>query len=173
MGSYSIIQLHSNPIYDKLYSEICNLASELTRYFLSCYKCNVIFLLSSRNDVIPVVMGAHPEDYRRAAPPNSYIHVDDFDSPRQLAEYLLKLASDDALYNEYFRWKGTGEFINTKFWCRLCSMLNTLPDQRIWYDSVSNWWRGPGVCQMPSKHPWATWKGQKRYLDFINTVKYG
>lgn len=69
-------------------------------------------------------MGAHPDDYRRVAPKYSYIHVDDFPSPRDLADYLNQLDSDDDLYNAYFRWKGTGEFIDTRFFCRLCAMLH-------------------------------------------------
>ena len=63
-------------------------------------------------------MGAHPDDYRAVAPPHSYIHVDDFESPRHLADYLKLLDQNDTLYNEYFAWKGSGSFINTKFWCR-------------------------------------------------------
>ena len=50
-------------------------------------------------------MGARPEDYAIAAPTKSYIHVDDFDSPKELADYLHKLDQDDQLYNEYFKWK--------------------------------------------------------------------
>ena len=65
-----------------------------------------------RNDVLPVALGARPEDYEALAPPHSYIHVDDFESPRHLAEYLHKLDKNDDLYNEYFRWKGTGEAAN-------------------------------------------------------------
>ena len=57
------------------------------------------------HDVIPIVMGARPEDYAIAAPTKSYIHVDDFDSPKELADYLHKLDQDDQLYNEYFKWK--------------------------------------------------------------------
>ena len=50
-------------------------------------------------------MGARPEDYAKTAPRKSYIHVDDFDSPKELADYLHKLDQDDQLYNEYFKWK--------------------------------------------------------------------
>ena len=56
-------------------------------------------------------MGAHPDDYKQAAPKNSYIHVDQFDSPEKLAEYLHELDKDDAKYNEYFRWKVSEETI--------------------------------------------------------------
>ena len=48
-------------------------------------------------------MGAAPEDYARAAPPHSFIHVDDFESAKDLAEYLHVLDKNDALYNEYFQ----------------------------------------------------------------------
>lgn len=90
-------------------------------------------------------MGAHPTDYARSAPYRSYIHVDEFESPKELAEYLHRLDRDDDLYNSYFRWKGTGEFINTYFWCRVCAMLH---DDRLpkYYKDVNEWWRGDGVC---------------------------
>jgi glycoprotein 3-alpha-L-fucosyltransferase len=65
-------------------------------------------------------MGAMKEDYEIQAPSNSFIHVDQFDSPKQLAGYLEQLDANDTLYNEYFRWRNTGEFINTHFLCRLC-----------------------------------------------------
>jgi len=105
------------------------------------------FYSISRQDVIPIVMGAAPEDYRRVSPPHSHIHVDDFESPKQLAEYLHKLDKNDELFNEYFQWKGTGRLINTFFWCRLCSMVHEAPKHApIQYKDLEKWWRGPGVC---------------------------
>jgi len=50
-------------------------------------------------------MGARPQDYARNAPDHSYIHVDDFESPKDLAIYLDKLDKNDHLYNEYFKWR--------------------------------------------------------------------
>ena len=38
---------------------------------------------------VPVVMGTKKEDYRKTLPPNSFIHIDDFQSPKSLAEYLM------------------------------------------------------------------------------------
>lgn len=103
-------------------------------------------------------MGARPEDYRKVAPLNSYIHVDDFASPKELAAYLHKVSKDDQLYNKYFRWKGSGFFINTKFWCRLCALVND--DTRLgWYEDVGQWWGGPGVCIHPSAdNPFTSWR---------------
>ncbi len=50
-------------------------------------------------------MGARPEDYALSAPYKSFIHVDDFEGPKELADYLHKLDQDDQLFNEYFKWK--------------------------------------------------------------------
>lgn len=117
--------------------------SFLSRQKLS-FLSRVYFFLF-RHNVLPIVMGAHPTDYARSAPYRSYIHVDEFESPKELAEYLHRLDRDDDLYNSYFRWKGTGEFINTYFWCRVCAMLH---DDRLpkYYKDVNEWWRGEGVC---------------------------
>ena len=60
-------------------------------------------LLLFRHDVLPIVMGARPEDYARDAPAHSYIHVDEFRGPKELAEYLHQLDKDDEKYNEYFQ----------------------------------------------------------------------
>lgn len=99
-----------------------------------------------RHNVIPIVMGARPEDYEKSSPLKSYIHVDEFATPRELAAYLHRLDADDDLYNEYFRWKGTGEFVNTYFFCRLCALLNDPEMPRKNYKDVNDWWRGPGTC---------------------------
>ncbi|RZF48276.1 hypothetical protein LSTR_LSTR006243 [Laodelphax striatellus] len=95
--------------------------------------------------VIPIVMGAPKEDYERIAPKNSFIHVEDFDSPEHLAAYLHELDQDDDLFNSYFKWKGMGEVLDTYFYCRLCAMLNDdFPDK--YYPRFSDFWRKPGQC---------------------------
>lgn len=118
----------------------------------------VIFCISSinRNDVVPVAMGAHPDDYARSAPPNSFIHVEDFESPQHLARYLKVLDKNDELYNDYFRWKGTGDFIDTKFWCRLCAMLNDLNKPELIIRDIAAWWRQPEVC-IRGDQRWRRW----------------
>jgi glycoprotein 3-alpha-L-fucosyltransferase len=91
-------------------------------------------------------MGAPPEDYERSAPLKSFIHVDEFATPEDLAAYLHKLDKDDKLYNEYFQWKGTGELIKTNFLCRLCAMLHDPEMPHKNYDDVAKWWRGSDTC---------------------------
>lgn len=91
---------------------------------------DILTLLHFSHDVLPIVMGARPEDYERSAPHKSFLHVDNFASPAALAEYLHVLDKDDTLYNEYFQWKGTGEMIDTKFFCRMCSLLH---DKKVFF----------------------------------------
>ncbi len=63
-------------------------------------------------------MGARPQDYERSAPFHSFIHVDDFDGPEDLAKYLHVLDQDDQLYNEYFQWKVSAVL---EFVCVVCA----------------------------------------------------
>ncbi|CAG2166442.1 unnamed protein product [Oppiella nova] len=98
-------------------------------------------------NLIPIVMGAHPDDYRRSSPPHSYIHVDDFESPKALAKYLHLLSSNPHLYNQYFEWKSSGEFINTYFWCRVCALLHAQhPKPSRSYRDISEWWAPTTAC---------------------------
>ena len=51
-------------------------------------------------------MGAREEDYRAVAPDNSFIHVDNFDGPQQLAEHLKLLDNNPLQYNRHFQVRG-------------------------------------------------------------------
>lgn len=105
-----------------------------------------VILFYNRHDVLPIVMGAAPQDYKRVAPLHSYIHVEEFSSPRELADFLHLLDRRDDLYNTYFSWKGTGTFINTHFWCRVCALLHDEERPVNEYKRLGDWWSGEGVC---------------------------
>lgn len=116
-------------------------------------------------------MGAAPEDYRRAAPHYSFIHVDEYTGPKQLARYLAELDANDELYNEYFKWKGTGEFINTFFWCRVCSMLHDTSRAMTSYGDINEWWRGRDVCI--GKHKWGQHPNRGPFIsDYYRNQKH-
>lgn len=134
------------------------------------YITEKFFVNGLMNDVLPIVMGAAPEDYKRAAPYHSFIHVDEFETPKDLAEYLYKVDKNDTLYNEYFRWKGTGENINTFFWCRICSMIHEVGENNhsLVYHDLDRWWRGPGVCIGQSR-----WRDNRKTRDNVIINKYG
>uniref|UniRef100_A0A914WA11 Fucosyltransferase n=1 Tax=Plectus sambesii TaxID=2011161 RepID=A0A914WA11_9BILA len=114
------------------------------------YVTEKYFVNGLQHDIIPVVMGPPRSYYEKISPPHSFIHVDDFRSPKELAAYLHYLDKNDSAYNEYFAWKGTGQFINTKFWCRLCALAQN-PRPKI-HANIDGWWKKNSSCMSSSKH---------------------
>lgn len=111
------------------------------------YITEKFFVNGLGHDVVPIVMGAHPDDYRRSAPEHSYIHVDEFASPQHLAARLHELAANETLYNSYFRWRGTGRMINTYFFCRLCAALHVQPPHHRHVSNLTAWWSATDTCR--------------------------
>ena len=113
------------------------------------------------HDIVPIVLdplGHHA----KLAPPHSYINAARFKSVSHLAEYLKELDSNDTLYNEYFQWRGTGQFINTYFFCRLCAMVNEAPRHPArWHRDFNEWWRGGSTCINGS---WRDYGRRKRHV---------
>lgn len=55
---------------------------------------------------IPIVLGGlSVKDYVRVAPPNSFIHVRNFTSPRSLAQHLKFITKDLDAFNYYLQWR--------------------------------------------------------------------
>uniref|UniRef100_A0A3B3QW46 Fucosyltransferase n=1 Tax=Paramormyrops kingsleyae TaxID=1676925 RepID=A0A3B3QW46_9TELE len=54
---------------------------------------------------VPVVLGPPRANYEAFIPKDSFIHVDDFNSIKELADFLNQLASDKERYESYFRWR--------------------------------------------------------------------
>ena len=139
----------STDCYEKLNSEY--------KFYLAFENSNCIDYITEKfyvnglkYNILPLVMGARKEDYVRSAPYKSFIHVDDFESPEALAKYLHQLDKNDELYNEYFQWKGTGEMINTKFFCRLCSLLH---DSKVYSYSPNMRYSGETVFSLQKRSP--------------------
>ncbi|CAH8481063.1 unnamed protein product [Schistosoma rodhaini] len=106
------------------------------------YITEKFFLNALKNNVVPIVMGGSKSDYVRSAPSNSFIHVDDFTSVKQLADYLYYLDRNKTAYNEYFKWHnhGTVDF-NTFSDCRLCMLAHEIDNMErpYWYEDVDQW----------------------------------
>ncbi len=67
--------------------------------------------------------------YSTIAPPHSYLNVDDYPSPKALAQDIKRISSDPYEYLSYFWWKteyrvtsGPDNWFAT--WCDLCAKLN-------------------------------------------------
>ena len=56
-------------------------------------------------DAVPLVAGAGTAYYEAKLLPHSYINVEKFKSPEDVAEYLKLLDRNNTLYEEYFAWK--------------------------------------------------------------------
>ena len=92
-------------------------------------------------EVVPIVLGG--ADYTKFAPPHSYINaLVDFKSPKELADYLLFLNSNDQLYARYFDWRKdyTISIFDPKGWCHLCKLVNDLTVPNKVYSDIQHWW---------------------------------
>nr|XP_040054248.1 alpha-(1,3)-fucosyltransferase 7 [Gasterosteus aculeatus aculeatus]XP_040054249.1 alpha-(1,3)-fucosyltransferase 7 [Gasterosteus aculeatus aculeatus] len=91
---------------------------------------------------VPVVLGPPVDSYKAVAPPNSFIHVDDFASVKDLGKYLQGLAEDKKRYNEFFTWKQHWKVKLYTDWrerlCKICSQDNSLPQQKV-YSNLEAW----------------------------------
>ena len=89
------------------------------------------------------------------APPNSYIHVEDFDSRAALVKHLDYLNNNDTAYLEYHQWRRiepekSGErltfSLNTKVTQMSCDLCKEIKRRRAagWakrtINSVASWW---------------------------------
>ena len=82
-------------------------------------------------DLIPIVFGPRRAHYEAVAPPNLFIHVEDFETLQDLADYVNLLDNNDHLYNKFFEWKKVGSVVSTKEgWLlqpgQMCQVVNRL-----------------------------------------------
>lgn len=98
-----------------------------------------------RNNIIPVVMGAGK--YLRVLPPNSYIDVKDFKSPKALAEYLVKVSDNVTLYNSYLAYKWSHRFVKYQpSQCFVCEYLNKNYGKKKTYPRLDMFWNPIHDC---------------------------
>uniref|UniRef100_A0A8C5RIN2 Fucosyltransferase n=1 Tax=Laticauda laticaudata TaxID=8630 RepID=A0A8C5RIN2_LATLA len=87
---------------------------------------------------VPVVLGPPRENYENYIPANSFIHVEDFLSPKDLSEYLLMLDKNTKLYISYFSWRKDFSVRLSRFWeshaCLACDHVKRHQE----YKSVGN-----------------------------------
>jgi alpha-1,3-fucosyltransferase len=74
---------------------------------------------------VPIVLGGAP--YEKLAPPNSYLDVFNFTTPKNLASHFKMLDKNDAAYNQPHEWRK--DYVmdvdhNNSLGCRLCAKLH-------------------------------------------------
>ncbi|GBO04944.1 Alpha-(1,3)-fucosyltransferase C [Araneus ventricosus] len=104
------------------------------------------FYRTLNHGMIPVVFGGG--DYSSVAPIGSYINAMDFSSPKELANYLYKVASNFSLFSEYFKWKIVGyEIEDLPNPCALCEKLHSRVFLlRSVYHDMQKWWIKNSFC---------------------------
>ncbi|XP_064086233.1 3-galactosyl-N-acetylglucosaminide 4-alpha-L-fucosyltransferase FUT3-like isoform X2 [Macrobrachium nipponense] len=106
------------------------------------YITEKVWWQSFQKGAIPVVMGPKIEDYWKFLPPNSFIHVDEFQSPYYLAKYLMFLEYNKAEFMKYHAWRSHYKVLNehgfhgahSYQYCRVCEALNyNDPAPKVYY----------------------------------------
>uniref|UniRef100_A0A3B1KA91 Fucosyltransferase n=1 Tax=Astyanax mexicanus TaxID=7994 RepID=A0A3B1KA91_ASTMX len=94
---------------------------------------------------VPVVLGPPRENYERFLPPDAFIHVHDFKSPRALAAYLLYLDRNPAQYRRYLAWRHDYTVHVTSFWaehyCAACRAVQASRKQRKTIKHLGFWFQ--------------------------------
>ncbi|KAM9323924.1 3-galactosyl-N-acetylglucosaminide 4-alpha-L-fucosyltransferase FUT3-like [Gastrophryne carolinensis] len=90
---------------------------------------------------VPVVLGTTRANYERFVPGDSFIHVDDFRNPKELADYLYELDKDDEKYLKYFTWRS--RYIVKVFrwnfsYCKACAVIKQSPKYQT-IQNLSGW----------------------------------
>ncbi|XP_054582754.1 alpha-(1,3)-fucosyltransferase 7 [Eptesicus fuscus] len=91
---------------------------------------------------VPVVLGPPRASYEAVAPPDSFVHVDDFGSARELAAFLLGM--NESQYRSYFRWRERFRVQPFNDWrqrfCAICARYPHLPRDQV-YQDLQSWFQ--------------------------------
>lgn len=93
---------------------------------------------------IPVVLGPSRVNYERFLPPEAFIHVDDFPTVQELAQYLLMLKDNPAMAHRHLAWRKHYSLYRASFWndqyCTACSAVRKTRGRRDVVQHLSQWY---------------------------------
>ncbi|RXN24078.1 alpha-(1,3)-fucosyltransferase 9-like protein [Labeo rohita] len=93
---------------------------------------------------VPVVLGPTRKNYEELIPGNAFIHVDDFSSPKELAEHLKLLDQNESLYRQYFTWRehfvASSAYFGPEQACWACDHIRRNKNYRVVKDLNSWFW---------------------------------
>ncbi|KAL0893088.1 hypothetical protein ABMA27_014727 [Loxostege sticticalis] len=128
------------PVINNYYFYLAFENSECRQYFTE-----KIFYNAYAKGAIPIVMGPPVSDCEKILPPQSFLHVDNFDSPEHLATEILRISESEEKIQMYHKWRRHFEIVNEHGYfgtksmhlCRLCEALNLNDGQTKVYDEDS------------------------------------
>ncbi|KAG9281490.1 alpha-(1,3)-fucosyltransferase 9-like, partial [Astyanax mexicanus] len=94
---------------------------------------------------VPVVLGPSRENYEEFIPADSFIHVDDFKTPKELAEHLKLLDQNQEMYERFFTWRKHFVARRSDFGlehaCRICDHIKRNKSYRV-FKNLNKWYWG-------------------------------
>uniref|UniRef100_A0A4W4E4E9 Fucosyltransferase n=1 Tax=Electrophorus electricus TaxID=8005 RepID=A0A4W4E4E9_ELEEL len=94
---------------------------------------------------VPVVLGPPRENYEEFVPGNSFIHVDDFGSPQELADHLKLLDQNQEMYEQYFTWRkhftAKVSYFGVAHVCHICDYISKHKSYRV-FKNLNKWYWG-------------------------------
>lgn len=94
---------------------------------------------------VPVVLGPPRENYEIHAPGDAFLHVDDFPSPKELAERLKHFEQHPDEYMSFFEWrnsfKAESRQLGVAQACRTCHYLKVQKRYQI-FRNLNKWFWG-------------------------------
>nr|CAB3247496.1 galactoside 3(4)-L-fucosyltransferase-like [Phallusia mammillata] len=113
------------------------------------YMTEKLWINGIQSGRVPVIWGPLKADVEKLAPPGSFIHTEDFKSPAELAQYLLRLEKNETEYRRFFDWRvnpdeRTKKIVAQHYLIReeqLCDKLQR-PFSRKYVESISDWFFG-------------------------------
>ncbi|XP_072529469.1 4-galactosyl-N-acetylglucosaminide 3-alpha-L-fucosyltransferase 9-like [Salminus brasiliensis] len=92
---------------------------------------------------VPVVLGPPRENYEELIPADSFIHVNDFKTAKELAEHLKLLDQSQEMYEQYFTWRKHFVAKNSDFGlehaCRICDHIRRHKEYRV-FKHLNTWY---------------------------------
>lgn len=96
-------------------------------------------------ETVPIVCGPPRKVYERHVPPDSFIHIDDFSTAEELANFLHELDKNTTRYQSYFQWrswlKPIGDIVWNHHFCKACQYLHKTPIQYQSLPELSKWYK--------------------------------
>uniref|UniRef100_A0A667XNA6 Fucosyltransferase n=1 Tax=Myripristis murdjan TaxID=586833 RepID=A0A667XNA6_9TELE len=94
---------------------------------------------------VPVVLGPSRDNYERFLPPEAFIHVDDFATVRELAQYLLLLRRSPARLQRHLDWRRSYRVHQPSFWaehyCTACVAVKNAKGRTDVVTDIANWFQ--------------------------------